>query len=239
MNLQQELIKNVLIDSLTPKFEDKIIKSNIDKEKAKQWFLAHIEVLSIFLYNYYANKETLEILLFKDFHKLFYPSNYKILVSRNGILYENIPWEWRKQEYNPQIKTSKFTRYSENIENDFIKLVNDYNLITNKRETDIVKFFFDFLSIHPFWDSNLTIISIIMDLELLKYGYKFLNILKIRFVDHNFFYFLFTYYQKNIERKDVLEEILSFIKDFNNWSLSNELIEEKNKQEVYNTSKLF
>lgn len=238
MGLSQELIKNILIDSLTPKFDDKISKSNINYNQAKAWFLEHIYILSKFLYEYYDSKNILEIWLFKEFHKLFYPPNYKILVSRNWVIYENLPWEWRKQEYNPQIKTKEFTKYSENIENDFIKLLNNYNSIIRKKETDILKLFFDFLSIHPFWDSNLTIISIIIDLELLKNNYEILNILNIRFTDINFFYFLFTYYHKNIEKEAILDEILSLIKDFNNWSLSSEIIQEKNKQIIYNTAKL-
>ncbi|MDD4151582.1 MAG: Fic family protein [Candidatus Gracilibacteria bacterium] len=238
MNITKEIIKNLLIESLIAKFEYKISKANINIEKAKEGFFAHIEILSKFLHEYYNTKNILEIGLFKDFHKLFYPSNFKILVSRTGVLYENLPGEWRKHEYNPQIKTKKFTKYPENIENDFIKIIDDYNSLTNKKETDVLKLFFDFLNIHPFGDSNLNIISIIIDLELLKYGFISLNILKIRFKDRQFMYFFEDYYRKNIEKESVLDEVLSMIRDFNNGTLSNEIMEAKNKQEIYSTNKL-
>ncbi|MDD5197469.1 MAG: Fic family protein [Candidatus Gracilibacteria bacterium] len=238
MELSLEIIKDILIDSLTPKFEDKISKSNGDYEKAKQGFLGHIEILSKFLYEYYDTKNILEIGLFRNFHKLFYPENFKILVSRNGIIYENLPGEWRKQEYNPQIETLKFTKNPQNVEKDLIKLIKDFNLIENKKENDILKFFFDFIDIHPFGDSNGTIASIIMDLELLKYGFTPLNLLKLRFNDRQFICFIFEYYQKNINKIRIFDEIISIIKDFHNETLSEEMLNEKNKQTIFSTSTL-
>ncbi len=65
-----------------------------------------------------------------------------------------------------------------------------------------------------------------------------MNLLKLRFNDRQFICFIFEYYQKNINKIRIFDEIISIIKDFHNETLSEEMLNEKNKQTIFSTSTL-
>lgn len=236
--LSKEEIKLIIHNSLLPKFESRI-SGVVDISQAKIFFENHVEILSDFVYNSQTDDESfVNIDLFKWLHKLLYPKDFKIIVCRNWIYYENIPWEWRLHDYNPQIPTSYWSK-KEDIEKDLNNFIQSYNSIKEKNEEDILRFYFNFLRVHPFWDSNWTLASLICDLDLKWNWFNWFNILKIRFEDIKLFYYILTYHEQNIKSNNVLKEIISMIRDFQDWNLSDVLIEAKNKQEIYTTKKLF
>jgi len=236
--LNKETIKLTVTETLAPKFEAGILSGKLNLEQAKKSFEGHMKILSDYIYENYSKIGYLNIDFMKWLHRLLYPKDFKIIVQREWIRYENIPWEWRLHDYNPQIPTSYWSKQCD-IEKDLYKFTNEYNLIQNKTIANILKYYFDFLRVHPFSDSNLTVVSIICDLECTKYWVLLLNMLDIRFKDSKFMYYITTYYEENIQKNNILEEIAWFISDFHNNNLSQKIIDMKNKQTIYSTSKLF
>lgn len=229
--LDLNLIQNTISKSLAPKFEASVLNWTSNSSKNNEI----INRISEYVFKNYSQNNILTVDFIKWLHKLFYSEWEKILVYRDWIYYHNIPWEWRLHNYKPQILNLYYTENPNNIDNNISKLVQSYNLIKKKKETDILKLYFDFLSIHPFWDSNWTIISILCDLESIKYWFPVLNILNLRFNDVQFFYYCFEYYEKNIDKKNILNEVIKLVYYFNKNKISKEVFEEKNKQTIYST----
>lgn len=108
----------------------------------------------------------------------------------------------------------------------------------HKTREDILRYYFDFLRVHPFGDSNLTVISIICDLECIRHGFRLFKMLDIRFKDKQFMYYFTAYHEKNLHIEDILLKILFYIDCFHDGVLPDEVLKEKNNQIVFSTAKL-
>ncbi|NCP77143.1 hypothetical protein GW830_03370 [bacterium] len=167
-----------------------------------------------------------------------YPEGTKVVIYRDGIYHYNTPGEWRL--YNDKTEEDNHPHSEQiNIESDMIAFTCDYNLIETKKRTDVLQYYFDFLRVHPFADSNLTVISIIHDLECKKYGFETMDLLQIRFEDRKFYLYFLYYYENNKNKMGILDEIIKLIDDFHNKKLSQKVIDEKDKIIIKTTTELF
>ena len=151
----------------------------------------------------------LDIDFFVWFHKLLYPVWFQIKAIWNDwVEYIMFPWEFRKQFFLKHI-----TDFSsvENIQRDFQKLLDNFNAIENKTREDIIIFYINFMSVHPFWDSNWTISALISDILCKKYWFEELNLLNLRFKDKNTLFKVIEIYEKDKNS----EQILNLIDEFN------------------------
>ncbi|PJC56638.1 hypothetical protein CO024_01925 [Candidatus Gracilibacteria bacterium CG_4_9_14_0_2_um_filter_38_7] len=161
-----------------------------------------------------------------------------MVIYRDGIYHYNTPGEWRL--YNDKTEEDNHPHSEQiNIESDMIAFTCDYNLIETKKRTDVLQYYFDFLRVHPFADSNLTVISIIHDLECKKYGFETMDLLQIRFEDRKFYLYFLYYYENNKNKMGILDEIIKLIDDFHNKKLSQKVIDEKDKIIIKTTTELF
>lgn len=235
--LDRDTIKTSIIETLSPKFEARALVAWWDYELLRKAFEDNVTILTGYIYQNYSEVNIWDIEYIQWLHRLLYPENSTIIVQRGGIRYANTPGEWRKHEYNPQIPTSYWSKQCD-IEEDLYRFTHEYNRIDNKTLTDIVRYYFDFLRVHPFSDSNMTVATIICDLECRKYWFDPLHMLKIRFMDKQFLYYIITYHEENIQKSAILEEIIGLIYDFHDQNLSQHILDAKNKQVLYSTAHL-
>lgn len=238
MRLSEDIIYSTLFNLLKIKFETKVFSNENNLKNEKENFEKNILSLSQYIFNYFEESDKISINLIKWIHRNFYPKWTIINTYRDWKHYKNIPGEWRLHE---SLSTENNHGHSlqKDIENDLIKATNLYNSILNKKRTDILKYYFDFLKIHPFADSNLTTISIICELEFFKYWFKSLNFLKTRFNDWKFNYFFLYEYENNKEKPWILEKIEKIIDDFFDWKLPQDITEKKEKINIKSTQEIF
>lgn len=236
--MTKDEIRSIIYNLLKIKFDSKIYNNQLELEKAKKDFENQVDNLTNYILNTYLKTDELTIDFIKWLHKSFYPEWTIIKTIRDGKNYDNLVWEYRLHE-NTHKEDNHHHSYQKNIEIDLINYTNYYNSIKTKKRTDILKYYFDFLKIHPFADSNLTIISIICELEFFKHWFNSLNFLQTRFKDGKFNYFFLYEYENNKEKPWILEKIEKMIDDFFDWKLSKETIEKKDKINVKTTNELF
>lgn len=226
--IEKNEIKKFLSTQLKTKFKNEDIDEKINN-------------LTSIIFDFYNKNNEISIEFAKLIHKNFYDKNDEIIVYRDLEYYHNKPWEYRLHNYKPQIPTSYYSSIK-NINKDFINFTNNYTLNKNKTKDSILKYFFDFLRIHPFWDSNLTIASIICDLECIRFWFAPLSILDIRFHDKDYIHYFIYYYEKNINKSNILNEIINLIDNINENTITNEIIikikNEVNKLQIKSTKEL-
>lgn len=235
--MKKQEIFNIVTRILKIKFNSKIY-NNFELEKAKKDLEIQINNLTNYVFENYLKTDYLSIDFIKWLHKEFYPKGTIIKTLRNGKLYHNPVWEYRLNENNHK-EYNHLHSFQINIEADLLNYTNFYNSIKDKKRTDILRYYFDFLRVHPFADSNLTIISLICELEFFKYWFKSLDFLKTRFEDWKFNYFFLYEYENNKNKTWILEEIEKMIDDFHSWKLSQEIVEKKEKINLKTTQELF
>ncbi len=238
MFFSKEIIKKIISDLLKIKFDSKIYNTLPELRKAKKSFEIQVDNLTNYIFENYLKTDELTIDFIKWLHKSFYPEWTIIKTIRDGKIYNNLVWEWRLNEARHK-EDHHLHWLQKDIEKDLIEYTNYFNSIKYKKRIDILKYYFDFLRVHPFADSNLTIISIICELEFFKYWLKSLNFLQTRFKDGKFLNFCIFYYEENKYKFWILEEIEKMIDDFFNWKLSKEIIEKKEKVNIKTTQELF
>lgn len=197
--------------TLFPRFENiSRWKLETEIEKFKLGFDSHCQIMANYIQKNENKLDNLDIDFFVWFHKLLYPAWFQIkAVWNDWVAHIMFPWEFRKQFFLKHI-----TDFSsiENIEIDFEKLLVDFNKIEVKNRLDIMKLYFDFWSVHPFWDSNWTIISIVCDLLCKKFWFSELNLLNLSFKDKNTLFKIIEIYEK----ENNLEKVLNIVDEFNN-----------------------
>ncbi|WP_263833171.1 methyltransferase domain-containing protein [Sulfurospirillum oryzae] len=212
-----ETLYATLYKSLFPKYEELLIGA-VGKKEFEQF----IASLTSFVFDKYASSTELTLAYFQKLHTFFYAKDFKIIVHREGKCYETLAGEWRKQPFLPQIQTH-FTSEHTNIENDLKSFTDAYNALDKKTIFDVLNYYFDFLRVHPFSDSNLTVISLIVDIECLRLGFEPLNILKIRFKNKAYQYDIVNYYEKNANDEARLEKAYRLIVDYHKASIGDTL----------------
>lgn len=236
--MEKTEINNIIYNLLKIKFDSKIYNNNFELEKAKKDFDTQVSNITNYIFENYFKKDYLSLDFIKWLHKSLYPEWTTIKTYRDWKYYINLVWEYRLHE-NTHEEDNHHHSYQKNIETDLINYTNYYNSIKDKKRTDILKYYFDFLRVHPFADSNLTIISIICELEFFKYWFKSLNFLETRYKDGKFNYYFLYEYENNKNKTWILEEIEKMIDNFQSWKLSQEIIEKKEKLDIKTTTELF
>lgn len=156
--------------------------------------------------------ENLQIDFFVELHKLLYPAWFEIKARWNdGKNHIMFPWEFRKQYLAKYIHDFSDIK---NIKKDFQKLLDHFNEKKEKTREDILRWCLDFWKVHPFWDSNGTISILVCDILCVKYWYKPINILKIRFKNKSYWFQLLEKLEKEKYSSESLGEILELIDNF-------------------------
>ncbi len=236
--INTETIKACIYKTLAPKLGTGVLTLDWEPDDIEKTFKNAIDLLPNYIYENYSRSNTLTLDFIKWLHRRLYPEDTKIVVYRDWKYHHNLPWEWRLHEYSPQIPTSYWSIKSD-VEKDLMYFTDNYNSTEHKTRVHLLRYYFDFLRVHPFADSNLTIIAMICDLECTRYWFKPFWMLDIRFKDKQFMYYFTTYYENNIEKGCTSEEILWFIDDFNKNKLSEKIVREKEKIVIKTTAELF
>lgn len=201
-------LSQTIYQSLLPKYEKDIVNDVI-----KQNYAFYIDNITNYVYEKYQDSEELSFSYFSKLHTLFYAPNTEFIIPRDGQEYRNIPGLIRQYTFEPTLPGT-FSQMSYHPKEDLLYLIEQYNQIKNKNIFDILKFFFEFIKIHPFSDGNLTTISLITDIECERLGLPPLHILKIRHKTKVFQYYTTKYYEENKHIPSILEEIYEMILDF-------------------------
>lgn len=198
--------------TLFPRFENiSFWKSEDLVKNLRKSFESHCQLLSDFIEK--RDLDNLNIDFFVELHKLLYPVWFEIkAIWNDGIKHIMFPWNFRKQYLAKYIHSFSEVR---DIEKDFIELLNKFNELKNKTREDIFRFYIDFWKVHPFWDSNWTISILVCDILCVKYWYKPINILKIRFKDKEYWYKLLKKVDNEKYSSQSLGEVLKLIDEFN------------------------
>lgn len=230
--LDRDSIYNCIHRTLLLKFEQKLTQDISKNNNLRLSFENHNKQLAQYIYDSFLVDNNLSTDFVTWLHTLLYPKDFIIhTYDYNWIYHKNLPGKWRKHNFPENLAISKWTKQI-NIENDLVSYLNDYSTIEDKKRIDILKFYIDFLRVHPFSDSNNTIISIICDIECEKYWLESLRMLNIRFWDIQFLYYIIYLYESN-KSKETLELILNHIDNYHKNNLSQQIIEEKNKQPTH------
>lgn len=213
-----ETLYVILYKSLLPKYEELLIDA-----VAKKDFEHFVSNLTSFVFDKYTLSAELTLAYFQKLHTFLYTKDFKIIIRRENKYYEHLSGEWRKYPFLPQIQTL-FTLMHTDIKKDLNFFTDAYNSIKEKRVFDVILYYFNFLRVHPFSDSNLTVISLVIDIECLRLGFEPLNILKIRFENKAYHYDIINYYEKNVNDVTRLEKVYRLIANFHKVDIDQNII---------------
>lgn len=194
--------QHVIKAALFPKLLSKLKNDNQANQALVQSFEQHTAVLAKFCADYFMNHDDLSIRFIADLHRMLYPAGVAIRSVRYGVPVDTLPGEWRKQVLQNDIR--EFSSI-ENIECDFKRITAAFNQIKQPSREDILRFYFEFLTVHPFGDSNGTVSTLVCDVLCFRYELAPLWLLNIRFKDKN----------------TNLEQIAEYEKDKSDQSLAN------------------
>lgn len=211
----KEKILESIIYAMNHYLEESLWRVSLDKhEQMKKMFFMHMEQITNYCINKYINKWELSEEFIKWLHKIIYPPDYRQYITNNKwkqVLYMQ-PWIYKT------INNSIFN-YVLNKEVDFIKpeLVNikmkqllinfNENIKLEEDKYDVIlNFLLDFGKIHPFWDWNWRIITILIDLFLIQFNLEPLNITQLKEKDMKWFYYSI--------QKSRIERDLFYLKEF-------------------------
>lgn len=209
------LLEEIVKTSLRPRLLH--VAENKPEEKRQRLmanFHAHVRGLSEFMQRAFM-EGSLSVSAFVELHTLLFPSGYPIkAVGNDGVHVEMRPGEWRKQVLHPNIRV--FSPI-ESIEDDFKKIIEEFNQISQPRREDILRFYFLFLTIHPFGDANGTVTALVCDVLCFRHGLAPFWLLNIRFNDKNFLCYLIAEYEQNksaTSLTNLLQEIDAFHRSY-------------------------
>lgn len=238
ITLDKETIQSTIYETLAPKLGTGVLIPAQDDTNAKNSFEDVVKLLPDYIFENYSKSNILSIDFIKWLHRLLYPKDTKIVVFRDWKYHYNLPWEWRLNEARSN-EDHHLHSEQRSIGDDLSCFTDIYNSIKEKNRTDILRYYFDFLRVHPFADSNLTVISLVHDLECRRYDFESMELLKVKFEDYKFYLYFLYFYENNKNKIGILDEIISLIDDFHNKRLSQEVIDEKEKIAIKTTTELF
>lgn len=188
-------LEEIIRTSLLPRFLH-VAENKPEEERQRLManFHAHVHVLSDFMQRTFM-EGSLSVSAFVDLHSLLFPPGYPIkAVGNDGVHVEMRPGEWRKQVLHPHIVAFSSI---ESIENDLEKIIVAFNQISQPSREDVLRFFFWFMTVHPFGDANATIAALVCDVLCFRCGFVPLWLLNIRFKDKNILFCLIAEYEEN------------------------------------------
>lgn len=207
---EYEQFQHVIKAALFPRLLTKLKKDNQANQVLVQSFEQHTAILAKFCANYFMDHDDLSIHFIADLHRMLYPAGVFIRSVRYGVPVDTLPGEWRKQVLQTEIQ--EFSSI-ENIECDFKKITEVLNQIKQPSREDILRFYFGFLTVHPFGDSNGTVSALVCDVLCFRHGLAPLGLLNIRFKDKNAFLELIAEYENdksNLSLANILRKIDAF-----------------------------
>lgn len=186
--------QHVIKAALFPRLLTKLKNDNQTDQALIQSFEQHTAFFAKFCANYFMEHDDLSIRFIADLHRMLYPAGVVIRSVRYGVPVDTWPGEWRKQVLQTEIQ--EFSSI-ENIECDFKRITAAFNQIKQPSREDIFRFYFGFLTVHPFGDSNGTVSALVCDILCFRHGLAPLRLLNIRFKDKNAFLGLIAEYEKD------------------------------------------
>jgi len=202
-------------------------KPEQERERLILSFRAHVRLLSEYL-----REEIIDGTLSLDtvigFHVRLYPPGYMILAADNhgspdkpGNPVEISPGAWRQREIRDEpFRSHRWLSVCSPlacIESDLRRIIAALNGIRNPRREDIFRFYFQFLRVHPFADSNGTTSAVLADALCARHGLAPLLPLNVRFKDKAFIWSLceaFDKVQNEQELTNLLEKFDAFNRSF-------------------------
>lgn len=128
-------------------------------------------------------------------HKLLYQSGAVIQTrGRNGNMVAIPPGAWRQRELTPTTSHPWMGPWyfscssPANIEADLCQIIAAFNKIIHPRREDILRFYFEFMRVHPFADANGRTAALLADALCARHGLQPLTMLAYRFVGGKFFF---------------------------------------------------
>ncbi|EKD65771.1 MAG: hypothetical protein ACD_49C00088G0001 [uncultured bacterium (gcode 4)] len=206
------------------KYLKEVLGKNIPEKhtQIKNGFQNHMEVITDYCIENYINKSELTEEFIKWLHKILYPVWFRKAVTEKdwSLTIAMTPWEYKTLDNDIDSRINiwekvNFTKVNE-TEKEVNKLIQEFNqkinTIKNKNELlkFIVKFSIDFAQIHPFWDGNSRVVSILMDTILIRYSLEpvYINFIKMKNIKE-----MYSAAEKYRETWDI-EEILKVIEKY-------------------------
>ncbi len=180
-------------------------------------FRSHVRLLSEYL-----RGEVIDGNLSLDtavgFHVRLYPKAYMIdSVDNDGYPVKISPGAWRQWEGRKTHNWYSVCSPSVYIERDLEETISALNEIQSPRREDILRFYFLFLKVHPFANSNGTTSAVLSDALCVRHGLTPLLPLNIRFKDKAFLGRLCAEFEENQSDQsltNILRKIDAFQQSF-------------------------
>lgn len=187
-------------------------------------FKSHVRLLSDYLRGEIIDG-TLSIDTAIGLHIRLYPPGYMIDAMDNhgspdlpGNPVKISPGAWRQREIRDEpFRSHRWYSVCSPlpcIESDLRKIIAEFNAIRNPRREDVFRFYFQFMSVHPFADSNGTTSAVLSDALYVHYGLAPLRPLNIRFKDKAFFWSLCEAFDR-VKSEQSLSDLLGEFDAFN------------------------
>ncbi len=180
----------------------KNIKNDKQKEQIKNMFEKHMQEIAKYCIENFYNKDLLDEKFIKWLHLIHYPKWYiekQKTISWDAEIVTMIPWNYKT------LKNFDWVLVKD-VKEEMNKLINNYNL-SDKKEDDIYDFLLNFLRIHPFWNWNARVLSIIVDLMLIKNNYPELNFNLKQYKDKENIKNLIVEWIKERNHKEIIKKI--------------------------------
>ena len=185
-----------------------------ERAAAVSGFQQHVSQLAEYLHTrVVTNNLTVNALI--GLHKRLYPPDFKI-VTRNGQgnLAAIEPGGWRQKELFPEYGWYTSCSPTNSIEADLYDLLLAFAGIGAPCREDIFRFYFLFLKVHPFADSNGTLAALLADTLAYKYGLLPFFMLHLRFKDKVVLHSFFERFEEDTKSNALIAALLQELDSF-------------------------
>ncbi len=162
--IKEQILKSVI--SANQKYLNNVLNKIPDdkKEFAKNSFNQHMNIISDYCYKEVFENNNFSEKFLRELHKIHFPKWYTETTIKDWIkVITMIPWVYRSNENYMWVRAYQVKKEMNIL----------FNNIWNLNSFDeIAIFLLNFLRIHPFWNGNWRIWSIIFDLLLIKNNLK-------------------------------------------------------------------
>lgn len=181
--------QHVIKTALFPRPLTKLKNDNQTDHVLVKSFAQHTVVLAKFCADYFKDHDDLSIRFICDLHKMLYPPGVFIRSVRYGVPVDTLPGGWRTQVLLLDDYWVPSISRPSDIEMDFERLMErfcDSSKVMSRER--IFAFYVDFISVHPFADSNGTLAALLCDVECFRHGFRPLGIRYLHAMDVQLLY---------------------------------------------------
>lgn len=185
--VSSRVFESIIPASLLPRFYHLHgLKPAEEQARLKVDFLAHTRQLSEYLCQEMV-EDAFSVETAIGLHARLYPPGAMILArDRSGNLVDIPPGAWRQRELNsrdfhPRGPGDLDCSSPAHIETDLRQVIAEFNQICTPRREDILRFYFEFMRVHPFADSNTATAALLADALCALHGLRPLVMLQIRY----------------------------------------------------------